>query len=239
MGDEDPTLAVGDFRQLSEQMGVLGVLNRLELLQKLQLPRTVGEIRLAPARKDRDNRAERSISKQALESHLKKLVVLGFVNSRPGEREGRPVIEYVVNQARLFVFLDELRRISLIRPVQDPAGTATRGSGATRPVPTPRTGPALVLANGPFEGREFLLLGPGPWTIGRAKGLDVSLSYDPFVSKENSQVERTRDGFRVRTLPASRNGTSVNWRPLAPAESAEMRPGDAVGVGRSLLFLRG
>jgi hypothetical protein len=239
VGGDDEQSAVGDFRQLSHQMSILGVLNRLELLQKLQLPRTVAEISLAPARKARDNRPERSISKQALESHLKKLVALGFVNTRNAEREGRAVTEYVVNQARLFVFLDELRRIALIRPVQDPAGTATR---AAKPPPGPdphQLGPCLVLANGPFEGRMFPLKGDGPWTIGRDKNLAVSLAYDPFVSKENSLIRSVPDGFEIQPLPRARNGTSVNWRPLGAAKSVPLRPGDAIGVGRSLLFLRG
>jgi hypothetical protein len=37
---------------------------------------------------------------------------------------------------------------------------------------------------------------------------------------------------------AARNGTWHNWRRLAAGEQVALRGGDAIGVGRSLLFVR-
>lgn len=42
----------------------------------------------------------------------------------------------------------------------------------------------------------------------------------------------------LRDLPGSHNGTRVNWRRLAAGEDVLLRPGDAAGVGRSVLIFR-
>ncbi len=228
-----------DYDQLTVYLRVLGVPNRLALLRKLQVPHALSEISLAPSRKDPTHRQDRPISRQALERHLKTLQALGLVLARAGERRGRGVTEYVVNHARLFILTDELRRLSLIRPVSgDASATVARQTLSSLGRVALPPGPCLVTANGPIEGAAFALHGDGPWTIGREKGHAVALPYDPFVSKENSSVRRDGPRFLIRSLPGARNGTRLNWRPLDEKEEAPLAPGDAVGVGRSLLFFR-
>lgn len=229
-----------DYPRLSAHMRILGVANRLELLRALQVPKTVAEIQLHPFRQDPGRNPARGLSRQAVEMHLQKVQALGLVQARKAVREGRSVLEYSLNLPRLFVFADEVRRLSLL-------GTSPAGLVETRPqadapepaVPPPPQGPAFVLVRGPLEGTAFALRGAGPWTVGRERGLAVALTHDPFVSKENARVWRDGRAFLVQNVPASRNGTRLNWRLLADGEAAELAPGDAVGVGRSLLLFRG
>lgn len=230
-----------DFAQLSLYLRILGVPNRLELLQKLQVPKSVWEIGLTAARASRRHNPDRKISRQAVEGHLRKLEALKLVNSNSSERDGRPVTEYVVNHARLFVLLDELRRLAAIRattntPHVTEAKYAPTMTGGDSAMPE---GPALVLANGPLEGAVFPLADEGPWTIGRDKGLDVTLSYDPFISRKNTRIHAGREAWIVECLPGTRNGTKVNWRRLDDGARAPIEAGDALVVGRSLLFVRG
>lgn len=230
-----------DYQRLGRYLAALTPPNRLELLRKLQVPLASSEIRLTAVRRDRERREARAISRQAVEAHLRKLEALGLVQSRAAEREGRPVTEYVVNHARLFMVVEELRRLSLIRaPHQSmtAGGEASIGGGLPMSAPMP-AGPALVLAGGPLEGATFPLAGPGPWRIGRDKDLAVALPYDPFVSRENTELRRQGGAFVARALPGTRNGTRINWQPLAEGDEGRLAPGDALGVGRSLLFLRG
>lgn len=226
-----------DYAQLSLYLRVLGVPNRLELLRKLQVPRAATEIELTAHRRD-ENRPGRFISRQAVDGHLTQLEALGLLVARRAKREGRQVTEYVLDHGRLFTVADELRRIGLLRPSVSLA-TATPGtSSATTSLDLP-TGPALVLANGPMEGSVFALDGSGPWTVGRERPATILLAHDPFVSKLNSTLERRGDGFVISNQSAARNGTRVNWRTLETNERAELVSGDAIGVGRSLLFARG
>lgn len=229
-----------DYARLSMYLRALAEPNRLELLRKLQLPHAVPDIRLSPARADRERSPDRPLSRQAVESHLRKLEALGLVRGRAAERDGRGVTEYVVDQARLFLVVEELKRLSLLRTVQGSMTAAAEARTMTgQEAPAMPKGPALVLASGPLEGSCFALAGMGPWVVGRDKGADVSIPYDPFVSKANTRVWREGSRFFAQTLPEARNGTRVNWRRLADGESAALEPGDALGVGRTLLFLRG
>jgi predicted component of type VI protein secretion system len=90
-----------------------------------------------------------------------------------------------------------------------------------------------------YEGRAYALddaTGPeGEWVIGRRKGLAVSLDYDPYVSNENSVVVRRDGAYWVRDVAGSKNGTSVNWEPLARGGQRRLDATDVIGVGRSLL----
>lgn len=231
-----------DYARLSAYLRVLGVANRLRLLRTLQVPRTVAELRVRPARRDAGRSPERPLTRQAVELHLQKLRRLGLVQAEHSRREGRTVLEYTVNVARLFAVADELRRASLLATA--PAGALeTQGREPTEPAdPSPGplpAGPALVVVRGPEEGVAFPLRGPGPWMLGRARGLAVTLPYDPFVSKENTRVWRGGPRFLVATVAGSRNGTRLNWRPLAEGEAAPLEPGDTLGVGRSMLVFRG
>lgn len=232
-----------DYDRLGEYLRALAVPNRLQLLRQLQVPRAVSEISLAPARKARELNEDRNLSRQAIEGHLDTLEGLGLVQGRASSREGRGVTEYVVSHARLFLVVEELRRLSLIRSAElsdtAPGGAGSRATGAMGTPPPMPEGAALVLAGGPLEGTAFPLEGTGPWTIGREKGLAVTLAYDPFVSKANTLVWREGRELRVRTIEGARNGTRVNWQPLSSGDTATVRSGDTLGVGRSLLLVRG
>lgn len=232
--------AQGDLSRLGKYLQVLAVPNRLDLLRKLQVPKTVNEIRLTSSRRRKDGSPDRPISRQAIQQHLAALGNLGLVEVRGAEREGRTVSEYVVSHARLFVIVDELARIGAIRPVRgghsQTVGPMTMRAGADVGLPT---GPGLVAANGPLSGTFFRFEGAGPWIVGRASSAHVSLPYDPFISRENTRIVRRGDGFRIEALAAASNGTRLNWRALPAGESAPVVAGDALGVGRSLLFARG
>lgn len=234
-----------DHERLGAYLRALSVPTRILLLQKLQMPHTPAEIQLPPFRRDPGLRGDRVLSRQTVESHLQKLEEAGLVRSRPTRRGGQVAREYLVNQERLFTMVDEVRRLALIRAATGDAPLGTRSRPATMAAQAEPAqvalppGPALVLVAGPFEGRAFALDGAGPWTLGRAKDARVCLDYDPFVSARNTEVARTGRGFEVRSLPESRNGTTLNWRLLGRGENAPLAPGDTLGVGRSLLVARG
>lgn len=229
-----------DYGRLGLFLRLLGAPIRLELLRRLQVPLAVSEIRIPPARREQGRTPERPMSRQAIERHLKALEAAGLVRARAGRREGRPVVEFVVSHARVFVVAEELRRLSIVRPALEGTphteGRSTHSRIGWRVVPP--TGPALYAGSGPLEGTFFPLEGPGPWTIGRGADADISLSFDPFVSRANARL--TRDpSFGITSIPGARNGTRVNWRHLADAERVALTAGDAIGVGRTLLVFRG
>ncbi len=242
-----------DYERLGAYLRTLSVPTRILLLQKLQHPQAPSEIELPPFRKHRDWQEDRTLSRQAVEGHLKKLEEVGLVRSREGDREGQPVREYLLDSARLFVMVDELRRLSLLRPAPSVAGgwagatgdmqTVDRDGGSSA-VELPE-GPALVLVSGPLEGTVFPFEGEGPWVVGRSTAAAASISHDPYVSGQNAEVwrgdegtEEGGDGWFIRDLPSSSNGTALNWRLLEKGEAAQLKPGDTVGVGRSLLVFR-
>lgn len=225
-------------RELCRYLAALSVPNRIALLRKLQLPHALGDIALPAVRARGALQPSRALSRTAVQEHLGKLHELGLVEARSVVRDGRRVTEYVVNHARLFVLVEELRDLGLIRasrggPEGTVAGAATEGE-----VRLPQ-GPALVVVGGPLEGAAFALSGAGPWRVGRGEGLEVPLPHDPFVSKENAVVRGKGAARVVEALAGSKNGTRVNWRPLRPGETAALAPGDVLGVGRSLLVFRG
>ena len=229
-----------DYAELSRYLRVLSEPNRLALLRKLQFPHALADIDLQPSRPGTALSATRALSRQAVHEHLGKLRDLGLVQARSAERDGRGVTEYVVNHARLFVLLEELRRLSLIRAAREEASQATVAGRPETPADAPMPkGRALVLASGPFEGSSYPLEGAGPWLIGRDDDLAVALTYDPFVSKHNTRLALQGGTLLAHDLPGNRNGTRVNWRPLPPGGSAPLAAGDMLGVGRSLLVVRG
>ncbi|MGQ0536751.1 MAG: FHA domain-containing protein [Methanobacteriota archaeon] len=234
-----------DYEKLGLYLRALSVPTRILLLQKLQLPHTPSEIELPPFRKDPDLRQDRVLSRQAVDEHLQKLEEAGLVRSRPSQRGGQPVREYLVNQERLFTLVDEVRRLALIRAAGaaaddgTPTGKHTIGAASEPPKVTLPHGPSLLLVSGPYEGKAYSLAGPGPWAIGRAKEAEVSIDYDPFVSARNTEVLRDGAGFYLKSLPDSRNGTTVNWRLLRADERVPLSSGDTIGVGRTLLVARG
>ena len=231
---EPPRAAPIDYAALAEALAALAYPTRLELLDVLRFPHAVGEIRLSPLRSQAGENPERAASKQAVQAHLDKLVDVGLVRLEATPSEGRALNRYVVNAQRVYALVEELRSLSVRYAGRSASADATGTLGAPAQAED-EEGPRLVLVHGAYEGKTFRLEGSDAWTIGRRRGLPVSLDYDPFVSVEHARVERDGDGFRVVDLPASKNGTSVNWRPLAKGGARRLRPADVVGVGRSLL----
>lgn len=233
-----------DYERLGAYLRVLGVPTRVLLLHKLQVPRAAGEIQLPAFRRARDHRDDRPISRGGVEKHLAALEEAGLVRSRATTREGKPAREYVVNPARLFVIVDELRRLSLLRPPPTAVSEWTAPADGTVPRPGAEggaalpDGPALVLASGPSEGTPLPLEGEGPWTVGRGASCEIVIPHDPFVSQANCVLRAEGRRFFLRDLPTATNGTTLNWRLLPRGAEAPLVPGDTVGVGRSLLVFR-
>lgn len=221
--------------ELTRHLAVLSVPNRIELLRLLQVPMTVRQISLPAARASRELDPGRSLSRGAVEAHLKVLQEVGFVHARWRTEEGREVLEYATNHAKLFLVVDELRRVMLQRLVT-PLETGHADAPAP-PRPVPR-GPSLTLVNGPNEGQTFALEGPGPWTVGRDHGADVRVVHDPFVSREHAILGRDASGFTITEADGAKNGTTLNWRSVAHGKATPLTPGDIVGVGRTLLVFR-
>ena len=221
---------------LSRSLTAIAHPSRLALLRQLRTPRTLREIQL-PAPDEPD----RSISRQAVREHLDRLLAIGVVHAREATRDYGETTEYSLNHQAIYALAEEFRGLARLRPSFEPVGvTVARRPGAAEP--RAPEGPCLVLVKGLDEGRSFPLVaqpgGSRQWTIGRRRGLDVSLDFDPFVSTENALVVWEDDAFAVQDLPDSRNGTTLNFAPLEKGERRGLRTSDVIGVGRSLLVFR-
>lgn len=219
---------------VEQVLKVLSNPNRLQLLRTLQSPKGFADLELAPSRNDGWGSEERAISRQAVRRHVQELMELGVVVEVPGS--GDTVTRFLVNHARLFGVVEQLRQIATVRPALDLAHE-TIGLGGRAGVSVP-DGPHLALVRGVQEGRAFPLAEGGTWTIGRARACAICLDYDPYVSSEHAQVVRKDEGYFLVDLAANKNGTFLNWAPLARGGVAPIRAGDVVGLGMSLLVFR-
>lgn len=223
-----------DSGHLADIMKALSNPVRIDLLKTLRSARTLGEIRLQPRRRDATARPGRPISRAATREHLDRLLELGMVRCIRRVRDGRALDHYVINPGQVFALLEELRPLVHLRP-EEAALDGTVPAPAVAPLSQP--GAKLALVSGAGEGRVFPLVGADAWLVGRRGGSAIRLDYDPYLSTEHAQVARRGRGFAVRDL-GSRNGTAVNWEPLAPDEWRALVPGDILGVGRSVLVFR-
>lgn len=232
-----------EYERLESYLKTLAYASRLELLSVLRSPRTLDEIHLTPGASQAGENPDRPISRQAVQLHLDKLEEAGLVRVGLTERKGkRAIYEYTLDHARLFAVTEELRKVSALESLVTVDPNATEGLPAPAQ-PRWAAGPKLVLVHGVHEGRAFpLRAGASPagrgWVIGRAKEAAVSLDYDPFVSVENSEVLQVGRQFRLLDLRSSKNGTLLNWERLPVGGEATLKPGDVIGVGRSLLVFR-
>ncbi|HLJ32950.1 MAG TPA: FHA domain-containing protein [Ktedonobacteraceae bacterium] len=103
--------------------------------------------------------------------------------------------------------------------------TAELDQVTPHPQPTETTG-AFIIRNGPLAGQSFLLDRP-VISIGRGIECDIVIN-DISISRCHAQVLRQTNGNFVQDL-ASRNGTSVNDKPLLAPHPLE--PGDIVCFG--------
>lgn len=233
-GVREPT--EGDER-LAEGLAALGNPVRLAILRELREPKILKEIEVAPHRDDAGD-PQRPVTRQTVRTHLDRLADLGVVVAEEVERSFGTTVEYSLNHQALYSLGERFKRLARLRPQREPD------------VPTweqdPREGyeletPCLALVKGLDEGRVFPLdpAGPGQrWVLGRRRGAEVVLDYDPFVSSENAVVRRRDGGFWIEDLPDSRNGTRLNFRPLPEGEPRPLSDGDAIGVGKSVLLFR-
>jgi pSer/pThr/pTyr-binding forkhead associated (FHA) protein len=66
-------------------------------------------------------------------------------------------------------------------------------------------------------------------TIGRRDGLDLSLEWDPGVSRLHAELQLTGGEWTVADDGLSRNGTYLNGRRVT--ERARLRDGDVLAIG--------
>lgn len=225
-----------DQDALSDHLKALAHPSRLELLSQLRVPRTLNEIKLRPQRDEAEGNPDRLISRNAAERHLQLLVAIGVVVRREGVRDGRKVDEYTLQHAKLFQVLEELRDLTLLRPVELVDIERTEGD-RSHVLEMRDQGPRLVVLSGPAEGRAYPLPTRGGIVIGRAPPADVVLDHDPYVSVEHARIEVSPEGRTLlRDLPTNRNGSLLNWRHLARGQVAPLRAGDVLKVGRTLLL---
>lgn len=225
-----------DYDQLEGYLQALAHGRRLELLNILQVPHALAEIRITPGKNRAGERPDRPASRQAIQRHIEILQDIGVIIS--GQPTGGGSKQFVVDRQRVFQVLEELRRVGTITAGAFVSRDATAHADAVVE-PQAEVGPKLVLVHGFVEGKVFplrraSLTNAGAWVIGRKAGVHVCLDYDPFVSLVNSEIGIEDERFYVRDLGISRNGTTVNWRRIG-SDPVALRPGDVIGVGRSLL----
>lgn len=232
-----------DVDTLETYLKVLSHANRLRLLRLLREPRTLGEIELTPSPSQARGNPDRTISRQAVRNHLDQLVEAGVVRVRTTRGDdGRKRNEYVLDQSRLFAVFEEMQKLTELETHFQPDPRETIAMGGD-PSTEWDEGPKLVLVHGVHEGRSFPLRRSDldddrGWVIGRADDAHVPLAYDPYVSKQNSEILPTDDGYEILDLRTSKNGTWLNWHRLPTGGQAKLGPGDVVGVGRSRLVFR-
>jgi pSer/pThr/pTyr-binding forkhead associated (FHA) protein len=114
------------------------------------------------------------------------------------------------------------------------ARTETRAAGATRPKPSRAKPPrSVVVLDEQGHRRETRPL-DGTIQIGRAEACQVQVS-DTYVSSFHARIFARDGGWFVEDL-GSTNGTYVNQNRIT--EPAELRVGDRVRVGKTVLEVR-
>lgn len=234
-----------DFAGLEDYLQVLGYASRLELLLQLRQPRKLDEIELTPSEARAGDNPDRTISRQAVQHHLDRLMDVGLVRMGSTEGDdGRTRHTYRTDTPRLYAVLEELRRLLEVSPPGEvePYRT-TRLEDPIEDRAADRDGPHLVMVHGIEEGRIYPLRPdtrdpPRGWVIGRDPEADVALPHDPFVSTENAEVLPDGDGFKLLDLRTARNGTFLNWEQIPVGGARPLSQGDVIRVGRTLLVFR-
>jgi pSer/pThr/pTyr-binding forkhead associated (FHA) protein len=100
-----------------------------------------------------------------------------------------------------------------------------------------RGAPFLVYRDA--EGRQLIRELDGSrdrLTVGRSEAADVSLEFDPEVSRVHAELERMGDDWTVADDGLSRNGSFVNGERVAGRR--RLRDGDALRFGDTLVLFR-
>lgn len=229
-----------DLKSLASHLDALASEARLALLHELRTPKELHEIRIQPSRSRLGENAERHLARQSVSHHLDQLEALGLVYRSPAGPGSGDL--FALNHQRLFALVDELRSLTRLRPalLQEvlPDGTIPGlPDGSQRRLPP---GPRLTVTYGWQDGLSFPLKGaPGDrWRIGRSASCEIALDHDPYMSSENSIVERREAGYVIQDLAGNRNGTYVNWDRLPPGGTASLESGDVLGAGHTLLVFK-
>lgn len=233
------------YLALAELLQTIAYPVRLELLDQLRLPHAVGDLEVTPYRQRSDASADRPLARETVREHVKKMVDVGLLTEHEVRDGGQPVKHYQVDPSKLYELVEDLRRVCTLYRGRGPAEAATVTEETVRSAGIDEVdGPCLVLVHGVFVGTVFPLdaaraEGDEPvWRIGRDDQAPVSVPHDSYVSSVNSFIRQVDDAFVVEDAEESKNGTLVNWEPLAPGEQRELECGDIIGVGRSLLCFR-
>lgn len=214
---------------LVECLGALASAPRLQIIRQLRRPVALRDIHVSGERPD----AGPTIARQTVRRHVERLVEVGVAQRVGLESEGSE-FQFVVDHQRLFLLSEEVRALARLRPTLE-------GDAQTidfdAPAAVIERGPRLVLVRGLDEGEVFPLSAPHhTWRVGRRRGLEISLDYDPSVSTENAVIERSGASLVISDVEGSRNGTLVNFRRLVVGEKRKLAHGDLISIGRSLLL---
>lgn len=215
-----------DFERLSTYLKALAHPARLEILWRLRIPATPGDIVVKPRRRDEGLQQERAMSRQSIMEHIEHLETIGVVNRVPEEGG------YVTSAQHLFAIVEDMRALSAIETSMRVDVDSTMQQAGPQATAWP-AGSKLVLVAGPWQGRAFPLSGDGPWTLGRSSTQSVALTYDPFASGENARLVKEGASVMVDAVHGARNPPHINFSPVTGPRV--LRPGDILGIGRSLL----
>lgn len=217
--------------RLAHALAALATPTRIALMRALRTPRILAEIEV----KSHEPGSQRNLARQTVRQHLDVLLDAHMVSAHETERSRGETHEFVLNHQAVYALSEDLRALARLRPLVEPSmETAAANVGGA---PAMRR-PCLVLVKGLDEGTSFDLRpenGRHEWTIGRRRGAEVSLDFDPFVSSENSRIAWIDGAHYLENVPGSRNGTMHNFRPVEDGRRQRLQQGDVVGVGRSLL----
>lgn len=226
----------GRFAELAGLLEALASSTRLEILHRLRDPTTMRDIRVAPQLSRGDERPERALTRQAVTHHLQQLRAQGLVQQVPGA-EGR-ADSYVLDHARLFALVDEVRSLTKLRPML-PGPEQDASETVERPPAPPQlpAAPRLMVAYGREDAQGFHLGEGDAWRVGRAADCEVQLDYDPYASGHHALIRREGASFTL-TDTGSRNGTWVNWARIPSGKEVPLVSGALITIGRSVLVLQ-
>lgn len=227
-----------DLERVSKRLRPLGSPVRLRLLRFLAHPHYLEEIA-----------SHLKMNRYAAKRHVDELLSINLIRAVPGRRESGPVRDYIIAPEAIFELYDAVRTLGEIRPAHDVfaetlPGLLTRTKAASKPLASHAQStsfPYLVTVYGAEIGRAFPLAPHGSaedsWNLGRDSNSDVPIETDPFASNRHARIQRRQSEFTISDA-YSTNGTWLNWNRLSPGESAPLRRGAVVGIGKTLLVFQ-